>query len=298
MKYKYEVINGKPFVKGMPEMEKPHNWHWQPVDMYNKSLEAYNNHIASLPEYPVIGEVDWKEGQELIEGKDFELQKQVEINYGTDWLNATDALYNSIKEKYRRIIAIPIVKDQLTNTDQLKQTWQDGIDYREMYNQWCKKTKRNGGVLVGGSIYEFLDWLESESISPTKSEVEETKEEYYRHLYFELKKKYEEQADTKELDEEQILEIGGAISQMQANNLSPHQIIEEIAKEFYLIRKSQVDTPTKSEVEAIAFAEWLARNNYRALLDTTERYAQFEGRACCSDYFTAQELYKIYRNGK
>jgi len=27
------------------------------------------------------------------------------------------------------------------------------------YKQWCKETKRNGGVLVGGSINEFFDWL-------------------------------------------------------------------------------------------------------------------------------------------
>lgn len=28
-----------------------------------------------------------------------------------------------------------------------------------LYKQWCKETKRNGGVLVGGSIKEFFEWL-------------------------------------------------------------------------------------------------------------------------------------------
>ncbi len=29
------------------------------------------------------------------------------------------------------------------------------------YKQWCKDTKRNGGVLVGGSINEFFTYLSS-----------------------------------------------------------------------------------------------------------------------------------------
>lgn len=31
---------------------------------------------------------------------------------------------------------------------------------RNAYADWCNKTKRNGSVLVGGSMYEFFDWLE------------------------------------------------------------------------------------------------------------------------------------------
>lgn len=30
---------------------------------------------------------------------------------------------------------------------------------KEKYQQWCKETKRNGSVLVGGSMNEFFDWL-------------------------------------------------------------------------------------------------------------------------------------------
>lgn len=30
----------------------------------------------------------------------------------------------------------------------------------ELYQIWCKDTKRSGGVLVGSSIREFFKWLE------------------------------------------------------------------------------------------------------------------------------------------
>jgi len=33
------------------------------------------------------------------------------------------------------------------------------IDINILYKQWCKETKRGGGILVGGSIKEFFDWL-------------------------------------------------------------------------------------------------------------------------------------------
>lgn len=29
----------------------------------------------------------------------------------------------------------------------------------ELYQQWCKETKRGGAILIGGSIREFFDWL-------------------------------------------------------------------------------------------------------------------------------------------
>lgn len=38
---------------------------------------------------------------------------------------------------------------------------EENVNYlRQKYKQWCEETKRNGSVLVGGSIYEFFDWLE------------------------------------------------------------------------------------------------------------------------------------------
>lgn len=33
---------------------------------------------------------------------------------------------------------------------------------RNLYKQWCKETKRNGTILIGGSIQEFFDWLNKE----------------------------------------------------------------------------------------------------------------------------------------
>jgi len=29
-----------------------------------------------------------------------------------------------------------------------------------LYKQWCKETKRSGGILVGGSINEFFRWVD------------------------------------------------------------------------------------------------------------------------------------------
>jgi len=46
-----------------------------------------------------------------------------------------------------------------------------------------------------------------------------------------------------------------------------------------------------AESRVVDFDEWKAKNNYRALLDGSTRYAQFQGRECCSDYFTSSELY-------
>jgi hypothetical protein len=37
--------------------------------------------------------------------------------------------------------------------------WVSVEELRQLYKNWCKETKRNGGVLVGGSINEFFDWL-------------------------------------------------------------------------------------------------------------------------------------------
>lgn len=45
---------------------------------------------------------------------------------------------------------------------------QKGMDIREKYKQWCKETKRNGSVLVGGSMQEFFNWLD-ESPSPSEA---------------------------------------------------------------------------------------------------------------------------------
>lgn len=42
---------------------------------------------------------------------------------------------------------------------------------QELYNQWCKETKRNGAVLVGSSIREFFDWLDDNKYKLYKTEM-------------------------------------------------------------------------------------------------------------------------------
>jgi hypothetical protein len=34
------------------------------------------------------------------------------------------------------------------------------VDLQKVYKQWCKDTKRNGAILIGGSIREFIKVIE------------------------------------------------------------------------------------------------------------------------------------------
>jgi len=33
------------------------------------------------------------------------------------------------------------------------------MELEKLFEQWCKETKRSGGVLIGSSVREFLRWL-------------------------------------------------------------------------------------------------------------------------------------------
>ena len=33
------------------------------------------------------------------------------------------------------------------------------IDLNKLFKQWCKETKRSGGVIVGSSVREFFDYV-------------------------------------------------------------------------------------------------------------------------------------------
>jgi len=39
-----------------------------------------------------------------------------------------------------------------------------------LYQQWCKETKRNGSILIGGSIRDFFKWLENNNYIIIKNE--------------------------------------------------------------------------------------------------------------------------------
>lgn len=40
----------------------------------------------------------------------------------------------------------------------------------KLYNQWCKETKRNGAILIGGSMREFFIWLTENNYIIIKNE--------------------------------------------------------------------------------------------------------------------------------
>ena len=44
---------------------------------------------------------------------------------------------------------------------------------KELFKEWCKETKRNGSVLVVGSVYEFFEWVESKKYQIVDMKTEE-----------------------------------------------------------------------------------------------------------------------------
>jgi len=42
---------------------------------------------------------------------------------------------------------------------------------KQKYSEWCKETRRNGAVLVGGSIDDFFEWLDESCPPPVSAEV-------------------------------------------------------------------------------------------------------------------------------
>ena len=45
--------------------------------------------------------------------------------------------------------------------------WVKATELNTLYDQWCKETKRNGAVLIGGSMREFFEWLEEKEVPAT-----------------------------------------------------------------------------------------------------------------------------------
>lgn len=43
----------------------------------------------------------------------------------------------------------------------------------KLFKEWCKETKRGGGVLVGSSVREFFQWLESKNYQIIKTNQHE-----------------------------------------------------------------------------------------------------------------------------
>jgi hypothetical protein len=56
---------------------------------------------------------------------------------------------------------------------------------KEAYQRWCKETRRNGSTLVGGSVYEFFEWLD-ESKQDGWVSVEERLPEHNQKVLFAL----------------------------------------------------------------------------------------------------------------
>lgn len=44
------------------------------------------------------------------------------------------------------------------------------MNIEDLFNQFCKETKRSGGVLLGSSIREFFQWLDEKGFVIKKKE--------------------------------------------------------------------------------------------------------------------------------
>ncbi len=42
----------------------------------------------------------------------------------------------------------------------------------QLYRKWCEETKRNGAILVGGSIREFFEWLNKHGYTLTNENLD------------------------------------------------------------------------------------------------------------------------------
>lgn len=64
------------------------------------------------------------------------------------------------------------------------------------------------------------------------------------------------------------------------------------------IEKLSSPTPEQVGKDAIAVLDWMAINHYREVGYDKEtkraQFAQFQGNVCCSDYFTKEQLYKLF----
>lgn len=94
-------------------------------------------HANNPKSYPVQGEVKWLDGQEVEEGKDFELKPFVsgcecgEGNYFNPYSDNTDC-WNCTKTYYNNKAAYPL--QQAESEDELWQALLDELFYNKYYN--------------------------------------------------------------------------------------------------------------------------------------------------------------------
>ena len=77
-------------------------------DEYYKALNDFLSEQADLPEYIVVGEHSWKDG-DIVPETAFEIQRQL-YESCIGWENANEFEWNSETNKKRRVVAIPITK--------------------------------------------------------------------------------------------------------------------------------------------------------------------------------------------
>lgn len=90
---------------------RPVNYEFSNMPDYRTWVhESYKKYLDTLPSVELVGPHSFTNGQEVVEGKDYEIS--YEINKGDsinqNWVSATKLVYDNRVALYRRIVAIPI----------------------------------------------------------------------------------------------------------------------------------------------------------------------------------------------
>lgn len=120
------------------------------MEGYKIACSQYEQHLASLKSYPAIGFDSSFANRDLVEGFDFKFHKQTLVEGGLDhqpsWENASIMEYDTEKEPYRRLAAIPIPPEPKQEVDD-QEASEDQV--------WCKgyEVGFKRGIVVGAKLY-------------------------------------------------------------------------------------------------------------------------------------------------
>lgn len=98
---------------------------------------------------------------------------------------------------------------------------------KELYKQWCIETKRNGAVLVGGSINEFFDYFEEQKNNNTEYKLLQGKQNAPEPYVIEFDLR------------DEVIEFIDSVEQGLYTNLKLIQEVKLIFNRYEQVRKIQ-----------------------------------------------------------
>lgn len=137
------IVIDKNYIAGPVTEEKP-DISIYPIDKegyakYEKDVEAYKAHLASLPRIKRADNGEWKEGQELERDKDFTTKRQWYREKSDEWNDLDEDRAVNVFTKIRTV-AIPISQPQPLQSaeeeDLIKQMWDEAFGKVWMQSTW------------------------------------------------------------------------------------------------------------------------------------------------------------------